>query len=186
MGGSMLLWLLLGVGVFWSVGAYNRLVRLRSAALQAFTALDALMVVQGELLRKVLPSADALWAASRPAELSDSVPTRWAGLGGAAAQFNASLVAARTRPLDPDKAAALTAATKVLVMAWQRVRDEGHDLAGAPIPENLQTQWDQLSLQCAAARERFNDAVGAYNRAIAQFPAAMLAWLFGLQPARPL
>ena len=39
---SVLGWLLLGVLVFWAVGAYNRLVRLRSAAVQSYGALDVL------------------------------------------------------------------------------------------------------------------------------------------------
>ena len=38
---SVLGWLLLGVLVFWAVGAYNRLERLRSDAQLAYGALDA-------------------------------------------------------------------------------------------------------------------------------------------------
>lgn len=36
------------------------------------------------------------------------------------------------------------------------------------------------------ATEHFNQAVGRYNDAIAQFPAVLLAWLFGFQPGRGL
>jgi LemA protein len=32
----------------------------------------------------------------------------------------------------------------------------------------------------------FNSAVAEYNEAIAQFPAVILAWLFGFHPARGL
>ena len=35
------LWIFLALVLFWAVGAYNRLVRLRSTAIQAFGALDA-------------------------------------------------------------------------------------------------------------------------------------------------
>ena len=42
------------------------------------------------------------------------------------------------------------------------------------------------SVPAYAATEQFNLAVGQYNDAIAQFPAAILAWLFGFQPGRGL
>ena len=45
---------------------------------------------------------------------------------------------------------------------------------------------DQHVAHNAVARQQFNDAVAQYNRAIAQFPANVLAWLFGFQKARPL
>ena len=40
---SLWWWSVLAVGLFWSVGAHNRLVRLRGAVLQAFGSLDARM-----------------------------------------------------------------------------------------------------------------------------------------------
>ncbi|RYH08363.1 MAG: lema family protein, partial [Alphaproteobacteria bacterium] len=43
---SLLLWSLVALLLFWFVGAHNRLVRLRSAAVQAYGALDALIVRQ--------------------------------------------------------------------------------------------------------------------------------------------
>ena len=36
------------------------------------------------------------------------------------------------------------------------------------------------------ATETFNEAVARYNEAIGQFPAILLAWLFGFQPGRGL
>jgi LemA protein len=34
------------------------------------------------------------------------------------------------------------------------------------------------------AIDRFDRAVSRYNEGIAQFPAALLAWLFGFKPGR--
>jgi LemA protein len=110
----------------------------------------------------------------------------WAGLAGAANQFGASLAVARQRPLDPDSIAALDTARQVLVMAWQRVQDEAHDLAGAQVPQTTQVQWQLLVSQSAVAADSFNLAVTSYNEAIAQFPALLLASLFGFKPARTL
>jgi LemA protein len=42
----------------------------------------------------------------------------------------------------------------------------------------------QHTLQCIAAADRFTRAVAHYNAAIGQFPAVLLAWLFGFEPGR--
>ena len=72
-------------------------------------------------------------------------------------------------------------------MAWERAeRDDAHDLAGPRLPDTVLLRRAQLLLQAHAATETFNNAVARYNEAIAQFPAVLLAWLFGFMPARPL
>ena len=52
--------------------------------------------------------------------------------------------------------------------------------------KGLATQRKRLGLsaQARAATEVFNQAVGRYNDAIAQFPALLLASLFGFKPGR--
>ena len=42
----------------------------------------------------------------------------------------------------------------------------------------------QLMVQAHVAIDQFDQAVGRYNEAIAQFPAVLLAWLFGFKPGR--
>jgi LemA protein len=176
---SVVLWTLAAVLGFWAVGAYNRLVRLRSEANTAFAALESELSRQVALVRECLPP---------PATQSMSMEgdhTFWAGLHGAAAQFAASLAAARTRPLEPDGIAALSAAHDVLAMAWERAeRDDAHDLAGPRLPETVTARRAQLTLQTHAAVDQFDRAVQRYNDAIAQFPAALLAWLFGFKRGR--
>uniref|UniRef100_UPI0017D348CC LemA family protein n=1 Tax=Ramlibacter sp. TaxID=1917967 RepID=UPI0017D348CC len=90
-------------------------------------------------------------------------------------------------PLDPERIAALGAAQDVLATAWERAeRDDAHDLAGPRLPEDLSFERAQLVHQAHAATAKFNDAVARYNAAIAEFPALLLAWLFGFKPARSL
>lgn len=175
-------WLVAAVAVFWAVGAYNRMVRLRSDANAAFAALEAELARQIKLLHECVPPEE---------EQAQSQFTGgsafWGGLQGAAAQLQASLAAARARPLDPDRIAALGAAQEVLSMAWDRAeRDDAHDLAGPRLPENFSSERQQLVRMAQAATEHFNQAVVRYNAAIAQFPAVLLAWLFGFHPARGL
>jgi len=177
---SIVFWSLGALLLFWIVGAYNRLMRLRADANSAFAALEAELSRQVDLVRNQLPGPEA----TQPASL-DGEGSFWAGLHGAAAQFAASLAAARTRPLEPAGIAALSAAQDVLAMAWERAeRDDAHDLAGPRLPDTVTARRAQLALQTHVATEQFNLAVGRYNQAIAQFPAMVLAWLFGFKPGR--
>lgn len=135
---SLLLWGLLALLLFWFVGAHNRLVRLRSAAMQAFGALDALIVRQIDYVSAMQPDAggDAApaghggngssWANGTPsgwAELAVADPVAsqsQASLQAATAQLAAVLAATRPRPLDPSAMAALATALHVMLNAWAR------------------------------------------------------------------
>lgn len=175
---AILSWTIAAVLLFWAVGAYNRLMRLRAEAHTAFAAVEAEFTRQVELVSKHLPGAEF----TQPAAL-EVESTFWAGLQGAARQFAASLAAVRSRPLDASRMAALNAACDVLVAAWETAqRDEAHDLAGPRLPDSLLARRSQLVAQTHAAIEQFNAAVARYNEAIAQFPAVLLAWLFGFEP----
>lgn len=179
---SFLPWILAAVVLFWAVGAYNRLVRLRSEAKTAFGALEAELQKQVQLVLSGIPPEED----QAPSQFTGG-SAFWGGLQGAAAQLTASLTAARSKPLDPERIAALGAAQEVLGVAWdQAERDDAHDLAGPRLPENFSSERQQLVRMAQTATEHFNGAVKAYNDAIGQFPAMLLAWLFGFQPARGL
>ncbi len=172
---SVAIWVVWAVVLFWAVGAYNRLVRLRSQAIAAFTPLEMqftqyVTLVQGSF---ALPT-DVEEAGSR------------AGVLAAARQFESSLKAARLHPLDALAMRALQTAHETLFMSWERLREEPPDLAGEPLPAVLQQQWENIALQAANARDEFNRQVQAYNEAIVQFPAHLLAWLFGFRPAHTI
>jgi LemA protein len=177
---SIVAWTVAAVLLFWAVGAYNRLMRLRGEANTAFAALEAELSRQVALVRDCLPPADA----TQPAGLENQ-PSVWAGLQGAASQFAATIAGARVRPLEPEGIAALSAAQDVFAMAWERAeRDDAHDLAGPQLPDTLTARRAQLMVQAHVAIDQFDQAVGRYNEGITQFPAVMLAWLFGFKPAR--
>jgi LemA protein len=177
---SLATWIACAVLLFWGVGAYNRLVRLRGEANAAFAELDGHLQRQIELV-------DAVVGEEPESIFEGAQSSFWGGLQGAAAQLRASLAAARHRPLDPERIAALGSAQSVLVVAWDRAeRDDAHDLAGARLPDSLTGQRARLTSDCIAAAERFGRAVAQYNEAIAQFPALLLARLFGFKPALPL
>ena len=179
---TLLFWVIAAVLIFWAVGAYNRLVRLRAEANQAFAALEAELARQVALVHAVVPADEA-----QQASTFEGGSAFWGSLQGAAVQLGASLASARTRPLDPDRIAALGTAQEVLATAWDRAeRDDAHDLAGSRLPPTLSLERAQTQRMAQTATEQFNLAVTRYNEAIAQFPAVILAWLFGFQPGRGL
>jgi LemA protein len=177
---SVIWWSLSAVLLFWSVGAYNRLVRLRSHALRSFAAMAVPMRRYAEMVKS---------CSVNPSNLTDPVgdtPTQaWAGLLGAQAQFSASLGVALTRPLDSTAITALTVADTVLHMAWIQATSERLDALGTPLPETLGIQWNDARQQIHAAAQTFAQAVLSYNTAVTQFPALLLAWLFGFRTATP-
>ncbi|MEO8121603.1 MAG: LemA family protein, partial [Rhodoferax sp.] len=110
----------------------------------------------------------------------------WAGLAAAVEQFNASLKVAHAHPLQGPTMRALSTALDTLYLSWSRLRDLPADLAGPTLPDMLSSQWEQVAAQVEAARIEFNCRVGNYNEAIDQFPARVLAWVFGFKSAQPI
>lgn len=157
--GHLLGWSIAAIILFWAVGAYNRLVRLRSEALRAFNTLA--------------PNLQRL------TEHASSVAQMPTDFQGATTQFAASLAVARIKPLDAAAMAALGAACTVMRMAWQRVGDAAGDSAA------LQ-DWEDIYRQATLPAQDFAARVNAYNAAVTQFPAAWLAWLFGFRQAKAL
>jgi LemA protein len=179
---SLYTWIATAVLLFWAVGAYNRLVRLRADARAAFTQVDAQLQQEVRLVESLL-------ADDRPDSLFPGTdqPSFWDALRGAALQLSVSLAAARVRPFDPRRVEALAAAAGVLQQAWERVeREDAHDLAGSRLPETLNETRAQLLAQAQTAIDQFNGAIGSYNVAIHQFPALLLAWIFGFKRGRTL
>ncbi|WP_394791409.1 LemA family protein [Rhodoferax sp.] len=181
---SIVWWGLAATLLFWSVGAYNRLVRLRSHASRMFAALALLLQRYGEVLDSCGMAKPGELRAEEVHTLSSAQLQAWASLYDAQAQFSASLLVARTRPLDGAAIGALGAADQVLQMAWHRlVAEIAPDSAGL---EGLRPQWDDVHHQVRHASLVFAQAIQNYNHAIHQFPAVLLAWLFGFHAAKSL
>ncbi|WP_119964741.1 LemA family protein [Simplicispira lacusdiani] len=174
---SPFFWIVVAVALFWAVGAYNRLVRLRSAAIQAFSALDAHLVRLLALLGEC--------EASLAVVPGEPVQARTA-LQAATMQMGVSLAVARTQPLQAEAAAALSTARHALEAAWQGAAAQQAATEGGLQRPRWLEHLEQHQAPSAQALERFNLAVQQYNEAIDQFPAKWLAWLYGFQPGRTL
>lgn len=174
-------WLLLAVSLFWCVGAYNRLVRLRFEVVRCFGALDTFLVRWIALLGDYQAALGAVVTATAAADAHAAVQA-------ATTQFGASLAVARARPLDGSAMAALATGAQVLDAAWRALvaAPQGAD---GEVPADL-THWtrerESLRQQCVPAQSAFSEAVRQYNLAVGQFPASVLAWLFGFRKTQGL
>lgn len=186
MSDSVLVWFAIAVFLFWSMGAYNRLMRLRSQGLVAFAALEGPFNQHVLLVKKNLPDRVDVLDPHDEGHGHDSSSAAWAGLAAAADQFNASLKVARAHPLNGPTTSALKTAFETLCLSWSRLQDLPPDLAGPALPSALQSQWEHIAFQSEMARTEFNRTVTNYNEAINQFPALLLAWVFGFKPAQPI
>lgn len=193
---SLLSWTALAVLLFWFVGAHNRLVRLRSSAMQAYAALDPLILRQLEFVQ----------ASAAPIAEDGAAPDgSHAALLAAAGQALTVLAATRQKPLDPHAIGALGTALHVVVSAWQRLHPDDivsfdadgilsrpASLAGLSEPGGVLSiaavpmAWPEPSALVEITRAQFNTAVIQYNAAIRQFPALFVAWALRLRPAAAL
>ncbi|KEH07453.1 hypothetical protein GY14_27340 [Delftia tsuruhatensis] len=188
-------WMLLALLVFWAVGAYNRLARLRSGCVQQFGTLDAYLGQWHAMLQ-------AFEAQPKGEGQSPALVHAQAALHQTAAQLQAALVDARGRPLRESALASLEHACSALEVAWQAMTkvavDTGTGAAGtgaapsdtpSPDPDPLQPwqqRWTEHQVRNRLGLQQFNAAAERYNAAIAQYPARLLAWLLGFRPVRSL
>lgn len=194
MSSSLLLWAAAAVLVAWAVGAYNRLVRLRSEVNMAFSAVEAELLPLARLVDDMLAAADAdsdVDVDADPGAAGDDraapSPEFLAPIREASAQLSAALAAARQRPLDRKRIARLRRAGDTWSRAWDRAeREDAHDLAGPQLPETVSTERLRRLKQSEVIGGQFNEAVDRYNQAIGQFPAVILALLFGFRSGRRL
>ena len=176
-------WGLLALLFFWAVGAYNRLVRLRAAAAKAFAALDEQLVRQLVWVQGCLPESMRGGPATTPGELQDEVTATWARLQAASEQFALALAQARAQAFDVPAMASLVLAHEALRTAWGAALAVAVAPDAVPSAERLQARWMRLLHQSLPLRTGFNDAASSYNQAIGQFPALLVARLFGFRPA---
>ncbi len=176
-------WIAAALLLFWGIGAYNRLVRLRAAVARAFAALDEQLVRQLVWIQGGLPEALRDGPHTTPGELNDEVTAAWGRLHAASEQLAVALAQARAQPLDVAAMAALVMSHEALRTAWAHALADAVPPDAVPSADRLQARWMRLLHQSLPLRAAFNDAAQSYNQAIRQFPASLLAHLFGFQPA---
>ena len=160
--------------LFWVVGAYNRLVRLRGVIVRRFVPVDEQFRQRHALLLQRLDALTPVLANAAP---------RLDALRAACQQVEAACAHAKGRPGATGAITSLRLADEILGEARARLPVQsapGIDLAG------LNAQLAASDATLAFARRQFNDAVSEYNRAVQQFPTMLIVGLFGFRSAGTL
>lgn len=177
------LWVLIGASavlVFWIVGAYNRLVRLKNAIGAAFAQLDEQLRRRHELAERLMAMVGGPLAHE-----SGAIDA----LLAASAQAREAADRARATPLRAGPLGALAGAEQMLAASLQRTlalvehhADLQHDAALREVADALAETRHRIGF----ARLAYNDHVEAFNDAAAQFPTVVLARVLGFFPFEPL
>lgn len=170
----------LALAVFWAVGVSARLARLRAQVGQSFEPLWQLWQRQLALAQQVSEQLAAQPNAQAAIEHQR--------LMGVMAQFALAAATLQARPTQSRRSDMLILARALLHPSWARAVA----LLPAPTPESdedaasLPSQWEVLCHQEMLPLHGFNTALQAHNQAVTQFPAWLLARLWGFRPGRLL
>ena len=168
------LWIAAAALLFWAVGAYNRLVRLRGAIVRQFAAVDAQFRARQALLQQLID----MLALALP-----HAAERLETLRAACTQADAACAHARLRPGAVGAITSLRLADDIVAEA--RARLPVQSMPGQALAP-LNAQLAATAVTLAFARSQFNDAVEAYNFAVRQFPTLLLVGWFGFRVAGTL
>lgn len=171
------LWLALAIGIFWGVGVYNRLMRMRAHGLDALGSVEKFLRRYGELVREYPIDLSAMDPES------DERSTEWVHLHESLDTLEQTLREARRHPLEIQPMARLTAVFHNLQLRWIALENLPPDLAGSTLPEGMQQQWGMVTEKVLLARSGLNQILLDYNQALAQFPARLIIGVLGFKPA---
>jgi LemA protein len=182
MDASLSLWLVFAVLLFWCVGLYNRVMRIRARGMDAFGSLEKYL----RTLTTLLQTHMAAGAQERPLTPDADIPVHWAPLVVQVLALEAAYKVARATPLAQAPLGSLASSIAAVHVEWQLLRDEPADLAGSPVPEAMRQQWDEAWVKLQSVRDAFNQIMARYNEALAQFPARLVVAVMGFQRAAVL
>ena len=172
-------WVLLVLALlvlFWAVGAYNRLVRLKNAIANAFGQIDVQLKRRYDLIPNLVEVARKYLA--HEAQTLEAVIA-------ARNQARSAEQTAAGAPLTAGAIGALVGAEQVLGGALGRlfaVAEAYPDLKADQTMRELSEELSSTENRIGFARQAYNDHVLEFNDAAAQFPTLIVARMFGFQP----
>ena len=174
---SLVLIAVCAVLLFWAVGAYNRLIRLKNIIVNAFGQIDVQLKRRYDLIPNLVEAAKRYLLHER--ETLEAVIA-------ARNQARAASDAARNRPTHAPEVLALAAAEQALGSSLQRlfaVAEAYPELKADATIRELSEELTSTENKIAFARQAYNDSVLDYNTAQAQFPTLLIARVFGFAPS---
>jgi len=179
---SATLWILLAIGlalVFWAVGAYNRLVRLKNAIANAFGQIDVQLKRRYDLIPNLVEVARKYLA--HEAQTLEAVIA-------ARNQARSAEQSAAASPLNAGALGALAGAEQLLGGALGRlfaVAEAYPDLKADQTMRELSEELSSTENRIGFARQAYNDQVLEFNDQATRFPALIVARLLNF-PVAPM
>jgi len=176
---SVTTWVWLGLALvvfFWAVGVYNRLVRLKNAIANAFGQIDVQLKRRYDLIPNLVEVARK-YLAHESQTLEAVIAAR--------NQARAAEQTAAGSPLNAGALGALAGAEQLLGGALGRLFAVAEAYPDLKADQNMRELSEELSStenRIGFARQAYNDHVLEFNDASAQFPALIVARLFGFLP----
>ena len=166
--------------IFWSVGAYNRLVRLKNIIANAFGQIDVQLKRRYELIPNLVEAARKYLSHER--ETLDAVIA-------ARNQAKSASDVATSRPSNALAVSTLAVAEQALSSSLGQLfalSESYPELKADQTIRELSEELTSTENKVTFARQAFNDAVLDYNNAQGQFPAVLVARLFSFAPSAML
>ncbi len=177
---SLIVMVVLAVVIFWAVGAYNRLVRLKNIIANSFGQIDVQLKRRYDLIPNLVEAAKKY--------LQHERDTLEAVIAARNQARNAS-DAVRSRPANAEAVLALSAAEHTLDGSLGRlfaIAEAYPELKADETIRELSEELTSTENKVTFARQAYNDAVLDYNNAQGQFPAVLIARLFSFAPSAML
>jgi LemA protein len=168
------------VVLFWAVGAYNRLIRLRNEIGNAFAQIDVQLKRRHDLIPNLVEVARKYLEHERDT-LERVIAAR------AQSMAATELVKAQPNQSGPIKSLGVAEATLAGAMGrFQAVIESYPELKADKTLAELREELTHTENKVAFSRQLFNDASLDYNNAAHQFPANLVAGLFRFRTAEML
>ena len=171
---------ILALLVFWAVGAYNRLVRLKNVIANAFGQIDVQLKRRYDLIPNLVEAAKKYLQHERDT-LEAVISAR--------NQARTASDAVRSRPANAQAVNALSVAEQALDGSLGRffaVAEAYPELKADETIRGLSEELTSTENKVTFARQAYNDAVLDYNNAQGQFPAVVVAKIFSFTPSAML
>ena len=169
--GALMFCGVLALALFWSVGAHNRLVRLRAEVIRQWGSVDAVW------LRLLVRLQGGL--AARQTLLGEAGAPELQAVQMASDQMLEALLQARMQPLDEAVQKQVISQHLQLVSEIRLLQQEVHDA----LRPDLEIALNRMRQTLPAAMIPYHVAVSAYNDALNMRPASWLAKRLNFKPA---